>query len=117
MNGLKKYVVSTTLTQAEWNDSEIVSGNVVGRLRSLRAVPGSALSIVGSPTLVRSLLAAGLIDRLSLMVFPLVVETGQRLFESPASRTGLELARCHQLPRGVLQLDYRPVAAEEVKSA
>lgn len=117
MNGLKKYVVSTTLEHAEWNNSEIVAGDIASRLRSLRAEPEDALSIVGSPTLVRSLLEAGLIDRLSLMVFPIVVEAGQRLFEGPASRTGLELTRCHPLPRGVLHLDYSPVAAGEEQSA
>jgi dihydrofolate reductase len=117
MNGLKKYVVSATLEHAEWNNSEIVAGDVASRLRSLRAEPEGDLSIVGSPTLVRSLLDAGLIDRLSLMVFPIVVEAGQRLFEGPASRTGLKLTRCHPLPRGVLQLDYSPIATDEEQSA
>ncbi|MEV1128647.1 dihydrofolate reductase family protein [Agromyces sp. NPDC049794] len=116
MNGLRKYVVSTTLRSAQWNNAEVVAGNVADRLRPLRAEPAGALNIIGSPTLVRSLLAAGLIDRVSLMVFP-VVATGQPLFEGPASETGLELTHCQELPHGVLHLDYCPVRIDREGSS
>jgi dihydrofolate reductase len=108
MNGLPKYVVSTTLAQADWNNSTIIKGDVPKRLRQLKNDTAGDINLVGSPTLVGSLLAEGLIDQLSIMVFPLVLGSGRRLFENAAGRASLELAGCHQLANGVLHLDYRP---------
>jgi dihydrofolate reductase len=108
MNGLPKYVVSTTLAQADWNNSTIISGDVPRRLSQLKNDTTGDINLVGSPTLVGSLLDEDLIDQLSIMVFPLVIGSGRRLFENAARRTGLELTGCHQLPHGVLHLDYRP---------
>lgn len=104
MNGLPKYVVTTTMKSAEWNNTQVVSDTEA--LASVRASTEGVLNIIGSPTLVRSLLEAGMVDELSLMVFPTVVNDGIPLFAGAETRTKLELQHCSELPLGVLHLTY-----------
>src|SRR5690348_9673802 len=73
MNGTPKYVVSTTLTSADWQNSTLINGDVAKELTRLKEEPGGNLNITGSATLVRSLLREGLLDELHLLVHPLVV--------------------------------------------
>lgn len=110
INELPKYVVSNTLRTTEWMPSQVVAGDVTAQLRGLRDEADGDLSIIGSPTLVRSLLDERLIDRLSLMVFPLVVESGRGLFDGVTTRAGLDLVHADTLPNGVLHLAYEPAA-------
>jgi dihydrofolate reductase len=110
LNGLPKYVVSNTLDGTDWPPSKVVAGDINAQLCELRDDADGELSILGSLTLVRSLLDEGLIDRLSLMVFPLVVESGGGLFDRATGRTALELIQADTLPNGVLHLAYRPVS-------
>jgi dihydrofolate reductase len=86
-----------------------VAGDVTAQLQDLRDSVDGELSIIGSPTLVRSLLDEGLVDRISLMVFPIVVETGRPLFDATTIRTGLELIHADTLPNGVLHVAYQPI--------
>jgi dihydrofolate reductase len=110
MNGLSKYVVSSTLTSVEWHNTHLVSGSDgLVELKRLKDSTAGTLSIIGSPTLVRSLTEAGMIDRMSLMVYPLVVDEGIRLFDGATQRRYLELIGCTELPNGVLHLTYVPV--------
>lgn len=104
MNELPKYVVSTTMNNAEWDNTQVVSDTEA--LASIKASTEGVLSIIGSPTLVRSLLEAGMVDELSLMVFPTVVNDGIPLFAGTETRTKLELQYCSELPLGVLHLTY-----------
>jgi len=106
-NNHPKYVVSNSLEQADWNNTTIVSGDVPQRLRELKDATDGDLVISGSATLVRSLLREGLLDELRVLVHPIVVGRGGRLFEDDTTRA-LELA-AHQVFRtGVLNLTYTP---------
>ncbi len=81
MNDVRKYIVSTTLREPlGWNNSKLIGGNVAEEIAELKRQPGGDISISGSGTLVRSLLKDGLIDELRLMVHPVVVGSGKRLF-------------------------------------
>ncbi|MGW0809088.1 dihydrofolate reductase family protein [Nonomuraea sp. NPDC002799] len=104
MNGTQKYVVSNTLTQATWENTTVLGGaDVYDRLRALKAEQN--LGITGSGTLVRSLLAEGLIDELHLLVHPVVLGTGQRVFEGSA-KVPLKLVGSTTFSTGVLHLIY-----------
>jgi dihydrofolate reductase len=106
-NDMPKYVVSSTLQEASWNATTIVSGDVAGELRRIKAGLEGDLSLSGSPTLVRWLLANGLLDELRLLVHPLVVGSGKRLFEGDASHP-LRLVSSETFSTGVLNLAYVP---------
>jgi dihydrofolate reductase len=109
MNGLRKYVVSTTLEgPLEWNNTSLIGGNVAEELSDLKQQPGKDITISGSGALVRSLLDDGLIDELKLMVHPVVVGSGKRLFEDGEKRTALELVDSRTFDTGVVYLTYRP---------
>jgi dihydrofolate reductase len=108
MNGLPKYVASTTLKQVSWQNSTLLGGDVVGEVRKLKEQSGKDISITGSATLIRSLLAEGVIDELRLMIHPVVVGSGRRLFENGTRQTPLELVESKTFSTGVLNLTYRP---------
>ena len=106
-NNHPKYVVSNSLEQADWNNTTIVSGDVRKRLRELKDATDGDLVISGSATLVRSLLRDGLLDELRVLVHPIVVGRGGRLFEDDTPRA-LELAGHEIFSTGVLNLTYTP---------
>lgn len=81
MNRPAKVVVSKTLNELEWKNSTLLTGDVVEQVAKLKQRPGAAIVVTGSTTLARTLLRAGLVDELNLLVHPIVVGTGQRLFE------------------------------------
>jgi len=106
-NNHPKYVVSDSLERADWNNTTIVSGDVPQRLRELKDATDGDLVISGSATLVRSLLRDGLLDELRVLVHPIVVGRGGRLFEDDTPRA-LELAGHEIFSTGVLNLTYTP---------
>src|SRR3712207_458566 len=110
MNGVRKYVVSTTLEEPlEWQNSTLIGGeNVAEEISRLKEQPGKDISISGSPTLVRSLLEDGLLDELRLMVHPIVVGSGKRLFEDGGDQKALQLVDSKTFSTGVLYLTYQP---------
>ncbi|WP_424528751.1 dihydrofolate reductase family protein [Sphaerisporangium viridialbum] len=108
MNGAQKVVVSTTLDKGTWEPTTIISGDVNAQLTALKAQPGKDISITGSPTLVRTLLRDGVLDELRLLLHPIVVGKGQRLFDGAAETTGLTLVSSRTLANGVLYLVYAP---------
>jgi len=110
INNVPKYVVSNTLDKATWNNSTIVSGDVAARLREIREATGGDLAMSGSATLVRWLLANGLLDELNLMVHPIAVGHGQRLFEDTPTHP-LQLVNHETFETGVLNLKYAPAAS------
>src|SRR3712207_80414 len=92
MNDTPKYVVSTTLEEPlEWQNSTLIGDNVGEEISGLKEQPGKDISISGSPTLVRSLLEDGLLDELRLMLYPIVVGSGKRLFEDGGDQKALQL--------------------------
>jgi dihydrofolate reductase len=109
MNGVRKYVVSTTLEEPlEWQNSTLIGDNVAEQISRLKEQPGKDISISGSPTLVRSLLQDGLLDELRLMVHPIVVGSGKRLFEDGGDQKALQLVDSKTFSTGVLYLTYQP---------
>ncbi|HEY3007672.1 MAG TPA: dihydrofolate reductase family protein [Micromonosporaceae bacterium] len=108
MNDTPKYVVSTTLDSTdEWQNSTLIKGNVAAELTKLKQEPGKNIAIIGSAALVRSLLRDGLIDELQLLVHPIVVGSGKRLF-ADSEQVPLKLLDAKPFSNGVLLLTYGP---------
>lgn len=107
MNGIQKVVVSNTLKTAAWQNTTIVSGDVADGLTKLKQQPGKDIGITGSGTLVRSLLEQGLLDELHLLVHPIVVGKGKRLWDGEHAQVPLMLVESKTLSTGVLALRYR----------
>jgi dihydrofolate reductase len=113
-NGMRKYVVSSTLTDPEWNNTTVISGNVAEEVAKLRQADGGEILVNGSAQLVETLMANDLVDEYRLMVFPVVLGRGKRLFGDPAQAKALQLAEARPVgPDGVVILTYRPAAADE----
>lgn len=111
MNETPKYVVSSTLQSADWQNTTLIAGdNVVAELRKLKAQPGKNIGITGSGTLVRSLLREGLLDELRLLVHPIAVGSGKRLFPDGSDQQPLKLVDSQTFDTGVLYLTYQPAA-------
>ncbi|MFB9200090.1 dihydrofolate reductase family protein [Nonomuraea spiralis] len=103
MNLATKYVVSTTLTAPAWQNTELVT---LAGLAELKQRPGRNISVVGSGTLVVSLLREGLLDELNLLVHPIVVGSGKRLFDDVGTQIPLTLTTSTTFSTGVLNLIY-----------
>ncbi len=113
INGVAKFVVSTTLEEPlGWSNSTLIGGNVAKRVAGLKRQPGKDITVIGSDMLAHSLLRHGLLDELKLMVIPLVVGVGKRLFEEGGSRMGLELIESRAFGSGVVSLTYGPEGQE-----
>ena len=100
MNTKPKYVASTTLTEPRWADTTVLSGDVAAAVGELKAKPGGELQVHGSGDLVRWLFANGLVDEIILLVCPVVVGQGTRLFPATGPDTALELVQSRPTPKG-----------------
>ena len=109
-NDTMKYVVSATLAEATWKNSELIGAYDPARIRSLKDDAGD-LYVSGSGTLVRAMLADGLVDELHLFMYPLTRGPGPRLFTEEASARQLALAACEPYRNGVVYLNYRAQAS------
>ena len=108
LNNDPKVVVSTTLTSPEWQNTTVISDDVVGRIAKLRDETDGVILVAGSGTLVSTLLGANLVDELRLMVFPTVLGRGKRLFPDGIDRLKLTLAESRTVgPDGVQVQVYR----------
>jgi dihydrofolate reductase len=107
-NDTTKYVVSGTLTAPTWRNSKVVGAYDAGALRALKDEVDGDLYVSGSGTLVRAMLADGLVDELHLFVYPLTRGAGPRLFPDDAPPRTLSLAACESYENGVVHLAYRP---------
>jgi dihydrofolate reductase len=109
MNNTPKYVVSTTLEEPlEWQNSTLIQENVAEEITKLKQQPGKDIGIVGSGTLVRSLLQDDLLDELSLMVHPIILGSGRPLFEDGGDQKALKLVDSRVFSTGVVYLTYQP---------
>ncbi|MEJ7843485.1 MAG: dihydrofolate reductase family protein [Rubrobacter sp.] len=108
INSVPKFVVSTTLEEVEWNNSTLINENVAEEISRLKRQPGKDVTTIGSGTLVHSLLQDGLLDELRLMVHPVIVGSGRRLFEEGGDPKSLELVDSKTFGTGVVSLTYRP---------
>ncbi|MGH8969984.1 MAG: dihydrofolate reductase family protein [Actinomycetes bacterium] len=109
INTTPKYVLSTTLKDPVWQNTTVISEDVAAEVRALKDRTDGDIGMSGSATTVRWLLANGLLDELALLVHPIAVGSGQRLFED-ATTHPLELRSCAPLDTGVLHLRYAPAA-------
>lgn len=105
MNAPKKYVVSRTLEKPVWRQTTIIRDNVVEAVRALKAEPGGKIVTDGSSQLVRTLLAHDLVDELHLLVYPLTLGKGKRIW-SDGTHAGFTLRSATPYPSGVVGLDY-----------
>ena len=107
INTIPKYVVSSTLSEATWTNTTLVTGDVAGQLRDIKARTDGDIAMSGSATLVRWLLANDLLDELRLLVHPIAVGKGHRLFEDTPTHK-LRLLDARTFSTGVLELAYAP---------
>jgi dihydrofolate reductase len=106
INNATKYVVSTSLSRADWANSRLIKGDLAAEVAKLKAEDGKDIIVSGSITLVRSLLAEKLVDRLQLLVHPIIVRKGRQLFDDPVEQTTLALVESNALSTGVVSLTY-----------
>ena len=108
MNAVPKVVVSTTLDEASWENSTLIRGDVAAEIARIKEQPGKNINISGSASLVAWLLGQGLLDELHLLLFPVVVGQGKRLFGGEGSQTALKLSHSEAFGNGVVHLTYQP---------
>jgi dihydrofolate reductase len=111
MNSMPKHVVSTTLDELEWENSTLISENVPAAVAELKEQPGGEILVAGSGTLVRTLIAEDLVDEYRLMVFPVILGAGKRLFTEAYEPSLLKLVESRTLDSGTLILTYHPARA------
>ena len=107
MNNTPKFVASTTLTSLDWQNSTLIEGDVSEAISRLKQEEGKNILVNGSATLVRSLLRDNLLDELRLFVHPIVLGSGERLFDG-GGQVKLKLAHIHTYDNGVASLTYQP---------
>jgi dihydrofolate reductase len=111
-NSMPKYVVSSTLKDPEWTNSTVLDGDVAEEVSKLRQESDGEIVVHGSAQLVQALVDHGLVDELRLMVFPVVLGAGKRLFGETSDKRRLRLADSKTVGDGVAILTYEPAAAE-----
>jgi len=109
INSVNKYVVSSTLKKADWNNSTIIKENVTEEVTRLKQQPGHEIHIEGSATLVKTLIEADLIDEYRFLVHPIIIGSGKRFFKDGMSTTGLKLVKTETLDLGVMLLCYEAI--------
>jgi len=108
LNSHPKYVASTTLTEARWADTTVLSGDVATAISELKAKPAGELQVHGSGALIRWLLDNQLVDEITLFVCPVVIGQGTRLFPDTGPDIALDLAESRAFPKGITIQVYRP---------
>jgi dihydrofolate reductase len=108
MNGMPKQVVSTTLKDPRWNNTTVISEDVVAEIKRLKKGDGGPILVAGSRTLVHTLMEHDLIDEYRLMVFPVVLGSGKRLFPETPRKTVLRLVGMRDFTTGVVVHTLRP---------
>ncbi len=108
MNGMAKYVVSTTLQEPTWNNTRVIKQNIAEEVARLKSIPGADILIAGSGKLVNTLMQHDLIDEYRLMVYPVILGTGKRLFNQTSDQRALKLVEVNAVGAGILILTYHP---------
>ncbi len=116
LNTLPKYVVSNTLASADWSNTTVINGDVVTAIRRLKEQPGDELQVHGSGRLVQTLLEHDLLDELRLLVFPVIVGQGRRLFPEAGVATALQLVESRSTGSGTAIHVYRTAGRPEFGS-
>lgn len=110
MNRVPKVVFSSTLTKADWQNTQLVSGDAADAVKQLKQQPGQHLALFGSPSLTASLLDRGLVDELRVMVNPILLGAGNSLFSGLKQRVPLTLTTTTTFSSGNVLLTYRPTS-------
>ncbi|HZN98172.1 MAG TPA: dihydrofolate reductase family protein [Gemmatimonadales bacterium] len=113
MNAMPKYVVSTTLRDPEWNNTVAIGNDVIGQIRRLKERHGGPVLVSGSRTLVHTLMEHDLVDEWRLMVFPVILGSGRRLFPETPSKTVLRLVDTKPFSSGVVVQTYHPTTRDQ----
>jgi dihydrofolate reductase len=108
LNEKPKYVASTTLTDPQWADTTVLSGDLASAVGELKAKPAGELQVHGSGELVRWLLANQLVDEITLLTYPVVIGQGSRLFPDAGPDIALDLVDSRAFPNGITSQVYRP---------
>jgi dihydrofolate reductase len=106
---MPKYVVSSTLTEPEWNNSTVLEGEVAEEAAKLRASTQGNIVVHGSAQLVQALIEHDLVDELRLMVYPIVLGSGKRLFADTSDKKPMRLSSAKPVGDGITILTYEPV--------
>jgi dihydrofolate reductase len=117
LNTRPKYVASTTLTEPRWADTTVLSGDVAAAVGELKAKPAGELQVHGSGNLVRWLLDNQLVDEITLLVCPVVIGQGTRLFPGTGPDAALDLVESRSTPKGVTIQVYRPTGRPRYETA
>jgi dihydrofolate reductase len=117
LNTRPKYVASTTLTEPRWADTTVLSGDVAAAVGELKAKPGGELQVHGSGNLIRRLLDHQLVDEITLLVCPVVIGQGTRLFPDTGPDIALDLVNSRATPKGVTIQVYRPTGRPQYQTA
>lgn len=108
LNSTKKYVASKTLKTVEWQNSELLTGDVAEAVAELKDRPGGTISVLGSGALVQTLIAHDLVDEFGLIISPITLGSGKRLFRDADQVRRMELIRSTTTPKGNVVVAYRP---------
>ncbi len=117
LNTMPKYVASTTLSDPQWSDTTVLTGDVAAAIGELKAKPGGELQVHGSGNLVRWLLDNQLVDEIILLTYPVVVGQGTRLFPDTGPDIALDLVDSRSTPKGVTIQVYRPTGRPQYETA
>jgi dihydrofolate reductase len=117
LNARPKYVASTTLTDPQWADTTVLSGDVAAAIGELKAKPAGELQVHGSGNLVRWLLDNQLVDEITLLTYPVIIGQGTRLFADTGPDSALELVESRSTPKGVTIQVYRPTGRPQYATA
>jgi dihydrofolate reductase len=117
LNSKPKYVASTTLTEPQWANTTVLSGDLAAAVGELKAKPGGELQVHGSGALIRSLLADDLVDEITLITCPVIVGQGARLFPDNGPDIALELVDSRTTQKGVTIQVYRPTGRPQYANA
>jgi dihydrofolate reductase len=113
VNGLPKYVVSSTLEEPDWNNSTVLKGDVVTEVSKLKQELNGEIIVLGSPQLARTLIEHDLVDELRLMIYPVVLGAGARLFGGTSDKKPMRLLDTQTVGDGIAILSYEAVRAAE----
>lgn len=109
MNNLPKYVVSKSLKTPEWNNTTIIHDNILDEISKIKQLPGKDILVAGSAELVNTLMQNNLADEYRLMVHPVILGSGKRLFLDTGTRKIMKLTDTKSFSTGIVVLTYHPV--------
>ncbi len=112
MNGMAKHVVSTTLKKADWKNSTLIGTDLVDQIRTLKAQDGQDILVAGSGQLVQTLIKNDLVDEYRLMIFPVILGQGTRLFKDGYAQQPLKLIEGRTVGEGVQTMVFHPSKTE-----